>query len=123
MRLSLASRQPGYWGTVTSEIDWCEENYTISLYVAEFWNTLSSLAFVLLSSFGVFWVWKHRLEERFLLAYASTGVIGIGSVLFHATLKRTSQLLDEVPMLFGMATLLFAVLETTTKVGTDEKQR
>lgn len=26
----------GYWGKVTSTIDWCEENYVVNRYVAEF---------------------------------------------------------------------------------------
>ncbi len=37
----------GYWGSTTSTFDWCEINYEVTIYVAEFWNTLSSL-FILL---------------------------------------------------------------------------
>lgn len=33
----------GYWGPQTSTIEWCEENYAVSPYIAEFWNTISSL--------------------------------------------------------------------------------
>lgn len=28
--------RPGYWGEPTSTLDWCEENYAVSFYVAEF---------------------------------------------------------------------------------------
>ncbi|KAI8393790.1 uncharacterized protein BYT42DRAFT_18851 [Radiomyces spectabilis] len=31
----------GYWGPITSSVDWCEKNYTHWYYVAEWWNTLS----------------------------------------------------------------------------------
>ncbi|RUS17275.1 hypothetical protein BC937DRAFT_90170, partial [Endogone sp. FLAS-F59071] len=31
----------GYWGKVTSSVDWCEINYEFSYYIAEFWNTIS----------------------------------------------------------------------------------
>ena len=27
---------PGYWGPPTATIDWCEANYDVSFYVAEF---------------------------------------------------------------------------------------
>lgn len=31
----------GFWGKVTSTLDWCEENYTTSFYIAEFCETSS----------------------------------------------------------------------------------
>ena len=33
----------GVWGNPTALIDWCEENYVVTTYVAEFWNTLRSV--------------------------------------------------------------------------------
>jgi|AntRauMFilla1563_2_1112583.scaffolds.fasta_scaffold323578_1 hypothetical protein len=33
----------GYWGPITSNYDWCEENYVWTQYIAEFFNTLSSI--------------------------------------------------------------------------------
>jgi hypothetical protein len=32
-----------YWGSIDANIDWCEKNYTVTPYVAELWNALSSL--------------------------------------------------------------------------------
>ncbi|KAI8364157.1 ceramidase-domain-containing protein [Radiomyces spectabilis] len=43
----------GYWGPITSSVDWCEKNYTHWYYVAEWWNTLSSLAMIVLGLLGV----------------------------------------------------------------------
>ncbi|TRZ18602.1 hypothetical protein HGM15179_008514 [Zosterops borbonicus] len=31
-----AADREGYWGTPTSTLEWCEENYAVSYYIAEF---------------------------------------------------------------------------------------
>ena len=38
----------GFWieHGAPSIVDWCEPNYVVSLYVAEWWNTLSSVPMV-----------------------------------------------------------------------------
>ena len=43
----------GFWGVPTASIDWCEQNYAITPFVAEFWNTLSSLAMVIAGVVGL----------------------------------------------------------------------
>lgn len=37
----------GYWGQPTSTLDWCEENYVVSFYIAEFCKYDVSLALIL----------------------------------------------------------------------------
>jgi hypothetical protein len=32
----------GFWGVPTASINWCEQNYAVIPWVAEFWNTLSA---------------------------------------------------------------------------------
>lgn len=33
---SFSDRWPSFWGDKTSNMDWCEENYLYSQYIAEF---------------------------------------------------------------------------------------
>ncbi|CAO0790035.1 unnamed protein product [Mucor circinelloides] len=100
----------GYWGPVTSSVDWCEENYTHSYYIAEFWNTISSLAMVALGFLGV--ALHHKsLGWRLSASYLLIVVVGIGSVLFHATLQFEHQMWDEVPMVWCACQLLWVLLD------------
>lgn len=88
----------GYWGPVTSTMDWCELNYTMSPFIAEWWNTASSLVILLLGLYGFF---SHRESTPGMrLAFLSMGVVGLGSVLFHGTLRFEMQMMDELPMLW-----------------------
>jgi len=100
----------GYWPT-TSTLDWCESNYTHCKYIAEFWNSATNLSYVLCALYGAYMVHRYRMEKRFLAAYISLGVIGIGSFLFHATLMYEMQLMDELPMLFTVCVLTYIIFE------------
>ncbi|RIB14401.1 ceramidase [Gigaspora rosea] len=100
----------GFWGVPTATIDWCERNYEVTHYIAEFFNTLSSLCMV---SAGIFGIYKHSkgFEPRFSICFASIIVVGIGSILFHGTLLFSLQLFDEVPMMFCVLMLCYSVFE------------
>jgi dihydroceramidase len=100
----------GIWGAPTSSVDWCEQNYRFSPYVCELFNTLSSLAMVTVGAVGFL---RHRktLETRFLLAFFAIAVVGLGSALFHATLRFELQMLDELPMLYLALIMVFILLE------------
>lgn len=94
----------GFWDTygAPAAVDWCEPNYAVLSGVAEFWNTLSSLAIFGAGAYGLWRWWDHRdeLEPRFGACFASLAVIGLGSAAFHATLLRLPQALDELPMVW-----------------------
>ena len=100
----------GFWGPATSTVDWCEANYARSPYIAEFFNTLSSLAIV---AAGVLGIWLHRrvLERRFLSCFASVALVGLGSVAFHATLRFELQMADELPMLYSAIIMIYILVE------------
>ncbi|AGO14054.1 AaceriAGR199Wp [[Ashbya] aceris (nom. inval.)] len=90
----------GYWGPPTATIDWCEENYVVSYYVAEWANTVSNAWFVALALYQLYSVRRHGLERRFALTAAGFAAVGAGSWAFHMTLRYGCQLLDELPMVY-----------------------
>jgi dihydroceramidase len=103
--------QPGFWGPVTASIDWCEPNYVVSYYVAEFWNTISNLGFI---AFPMVWLYlgiRYQFERRLILACVATFMVGLGSALFHGTLLFMCQLGDELPMLWLTLVTLYSLIE------------
>lgn len=88
---SWAANQDPFWGQPSSGVDWCEANYVHSRYVAEFFNTMSSIPMLVVSLWGLFLCIKYQLEIRFYLCWFGIGVVGIGSVAFHGTLHPTGQ--------------------------------
>ena len=54
----------------------CERNYDVSVYVAEFWNSLSSLAMCAVGLVGVL-LHRRSLEARYLLAFALVACVGV----------------------------------------------
>lgn len=108
------NKMPPYWN-ITSSIDWCEENYIYSNYIAEFWNTISSFCMVFS---GIYLHFKQkrspsiqRLHTKCItsLTLVNTGMvfIGVGSILFHMILSRYSQALDEIPMIWTALLLIY----------------
>eukprot|EP01134_Creolimax_fragrantissima_P005233 CFRG5233T1 len=101
--------EEAYWGMPTASIDWCEDNYQVSIYIAEFWNTLSSGVLSLCGLIGMYQSWIYGLESRFFVAYVSLFVVGLGSILFHTTLLYEYQMADELPMSWGALVWLYTV--------------
>jgi hypothetical protein len=78
------------------------------MYLAEAWNALSSLIFV-----GMAWHAHRRISrcnmtksDRVWMVTSCLwlATIGAGSFLFHGTMRRSMQLLDEGPMVGFVAT-------------------
>ena len=92
----------GYWGPPDGEFNWCEEDYRLSPYIAEPVNTASGSLYL-----GI-WVageglqrgpvFRPSFSSRLVLVFA--GMIGVGTVLFHASLRYTPQLMDELPIFY-----------------------
>lgn len=68
------------------------QDYYATPYAAEIVNTLTNLLFVYLAYTGIVSCWKHGHDTIFVVAFFGYLLVGIGSFLFHATLKCTSDL-------------------------------
>jgi dihydroceramidase len=99
-----------FWGTPPASVDWCEKNYQVCHFIAEFWNTVTSSFIAIFGFIGLYLTMRERIERRFQFLYLVIIVVGLGSVAFHGTLQLEYQLLDELPMLWGMLGWVFIIL-------------
>lgn len=100
----------GWWGEVTSSVNWCELDYDVTVFICEFFNTLSSAAIMLVGIVGLA-VHGGQLETRFAVAFTAVAVVGAGSIGFHATLWHEFQMMDEVPMLWSALSMTYILVE------------
>jgi len=103
---------------LTSSINFCEDDFADSRWIAEPSNTMSSLvSYCPLALWGLYGIpsqeWRCRKAGRirFGVAYATLLCIGVGSTLLHALLTASAQGGDELPMLWFMASLSFISLD------------
>ncbi|XP_057363183.1 alkaline ceramidase 3 isoform X2 [Manis pentadactyla] len=109
--MAPAADREGYWGLTTSTLDWCEENYAVTWYMAEFWNTVSNLIMIIPPIFGAIQSIRDGLEKRYIASYLALTVVGMGSWCFHMTLKYEMQLLDELPMIYSCCIFVYCMFE------------
>jgi len=95
-------RNDGYWGPVDANHQFCEPHYTSTIYLAECWNAFSSLAYCVMAAYlyyfnpRLFVDDQHRRHVSWMCGWLA--IIGLGSFLFHGTMRRSMQFLDEGPM-------------------------
>eukprot|EP01065_Artemidia_motanka_P051813 TRINITY_DN9196_c0_g1_i1.p1 TRINITY_DN9196_c0_g1~~TRINITY_DN9196_c0_g1_i1.p1 ORF type:complete len:334 (+),score=50.10 TRINITY_DN9196_c0_g1_i1:119-1120(+) len=97
-RTAAAPRSGGerMWGPNDADFDWCEPDYAVP-YVAELWNTWTNAFYLVPAVFG--WAIHSKIMQRDVGAMlCCLAVIGVGSALFHGTLRYWAQLADELPM-------------------------
>ncbi|KAF2131462.1 alkaline phytoceramidase [Dothidotthia symphoricarpi CBS 119687] len=103
----------GAWGPVTSNHNFCEEDYIITPYIGEFINTLTNIVYVIYGAYGLRRVQPHKDGGLWsTLAFPYWGLIGVGllSMWFHATLKYHSQMGDDLSMFLAVGALLHQLL-------------
>lgn len=77
----------GYWSPVTSTLNWCEEDYYATIYSAEIVNSLTNVLFLYLGVKGILSCRRNGHDAIFQIAFLGYFVVGLGSLLFHSTLK------------------------------------
>lgn len=107
MAPTISIDSSGIWGSPTSTLDWCEKNYQITIYIAEFWNTITNLSMIVPALYGLSNVLRQGLERRYLLCFVLLFITGVGSWMFHMTLLYEMQLMDELPMVWGASYFVY----------------
>ncbi|ORZ25106.1 ceramidase [Absidia repens] len=113
--MNTVNQDDYYWGPATSTIDWCEENYAVSPYVAEFINTTTNISFALLPLFCVYNTLRNGFNKALIIGHLGVFLVGIGSWFFHMTLQYEMQLLDELPMIYVACIMVYFSIEIYSK--------
>ncbi|KAK3935098.1 ceramidase [Diplogelasinospora grovesii] len=92
----------GAWSPPSSTANFCEEDYAVTRYLAEFANTLTNLAYVYFALRYMYGPGSRPFAPKSDSMSLSLLVLGISSFLFHASLRQTLQFADELAML-GLA--------------------
>ena len=80
-----------FWGTPDVSVVFCENKYNVSNYIAEYYNTMSALSYVIVGL--LFYKTKLRKLSKIII------LLGVGTALLHSTLRFYGQWLDEISML------------------------
>lgn len=101
----------GFWGAPTSTMDWCEGNYQVTPFIAEFWNTISNVVMIIPPLVGIYQAIRLNLEQRYVWLQFCFFLVGLGSWSFHMTLRYGMQIADELPMVFGSCYYIYTLFE------------
>ncbi|XP_075719391.1 alkaline ceramidase 1 [Rhinoderma darwinii] len=93
---------PSIFARHSSEIDWCEANYLHSEYVAEYYNTVTNIAFLLVGPLMMYLLHPYACRRSLTvhLVWIMFTMIGLFSMYYHMTLSFFGQLLDEISILW-----------------------
>jgi alkaline ceramidase len=98
----------------SSEIDWCENNYQVSIYICEFMNTITSFSYIYIAIFGYSFfpdtyinkvkldIIKYRyykLYNYYSKIYFVLFFLGLFTFEFHLKLSKYAQIFDELSII------------------------
>ncbi|KAL3458738.1 ceramidase [Aspergillus heterothallicus] len=102
-----------FWGVPTSHANFCEQDYGITRYIAEFMNSLTNLIYVIYGVYGLRQL-RRKANRNIdpLRALPYWGLIGVGlcSFAFHVSLKYHTQMMDDLSMHLATTPVLHRVL-------------
>ena len=92
-----------FWGNKDTSVSFCEDKYTKSKYIAEYYNTFSGISYCLVG----YYFFNKQITDIGIILY----LLGVGTCLLHATQRYYGQWLDECSML----TLCFFIIKRIRK--------
>ncbi|RXN34529.1 alkaline ceramidase 1 [Labeo rohita] len=98
-------KMAGVFAYESSEVDWCEDNYKHSENVVEYFNTMSSFIFFVISPIMLYLLHPYAKERNLAvhLVWIMMVFVGLFSMYFHMTLSFMGQMLDELSILWVLA--------------------
>ena len=81
-----------YWGIQDATVKFCEDKYNVLPYVAEYYNTISAISYLMVGLFFKKFTNLKKISNSIIF-------LGIGTMLLHGTLRRYGQWMDECGML------------------------
>tara|TARA_Y100000591_G_C21795839_1_gene679270 strand:- start:44 stop:634 length:591 start_codon:yes stop_codon:yes gene_type:complete len=81
-----------FWGKKDTSVSFCEDAYTNSNYIAEYYNTLTGFLYVIV---GLLYI-KSKIS---VLGYICV-FLGIGTIMLHMTQRYYGQIMDELMMIW-----------------------
>lgn len=109
LKMKLEQVKDSRWNSLTATVDWCEPNYVVSYYIAEFWNTFSSVSMSVVGIYMLYLYKNQPLTRCIKTCHWMLVLMGIGSVYFHSTLSYAGQLVDELTMFWYLLLALMHV--------------
>ncbi|XP_014071982.1 alkaline ceramidase 1 [Salmo salar] len=97
-----SEKMTGLFAYESSDLDWCEDNYRHSEHIVEYFNTMSSLFFFVISPIMLYLLHPYARERNLAvhLVWIMMIFVGLFSAYFHMTLSFMGQMLDELSILW-----------------------
>lgn len=88
-----------FWGIKDSSSYFCEKPYSHNNYIAEYYNTLSAIPYLLVGIY-IYAVLNYKNIGR------SVVCIGLGTIMLHGTQRYYGQWADEMSMIYFCFTII-----------------